>query len=76
MNNLFNKPLEEMTDEELKDVFESVNSENSWVDEGWAMEPNPLGGNNEPSEEEIKRAHEKYHAIAEEMAKRSHTSHR
>ena len=69
----FIKPLEEMTDEELRNELSSVNQQVAWVEGGWAREAVPYDKNYSPSEDEVTDAYAMQRLVEEEIAKRAGT---
>ena len=70
----FNKPLEEMTDEELRKEFSQADDGVGWVEDGWAMEPNPLDRDYTPSEDEVNDAYDRLNAVCAEQRRRGHSA--
>lgn len=67
---MFDKPVEEMTDEELEIAMQDAISAVGWVEDGWATEPVAGDRNYRPSEQEINRAHEAFNIVLAEKNRR------
>lgn len=63
---MFRKPLEEMTDEELRQAYKDASDAVGFVEDGWAMEP----PGRMPTVDEVNSAHEEFNAVFEEMERR------
>ena len=67
---MFDKPVEEMTDEELKIALQEAIREVGWVEDGWATEPVAGDSDYSPSEREINKAHEAFDILLAEKRRR------